>query len=186
VLKDEIERASGIIADCKVTNVFNIKSEKAISKIQDKQSCTSKALSILLSNHGGDWIDQTVAGGLSFAEFSSLDIGTIRAFEREFRKCGDELERQRLAKSYDRETRMVPESSQSRTSLEDQKWMRSSKTVVPKPVGNVGKELDQFKHIESVIKRLNVMLKVKIDVEKGDEGVEKCERSDEEKGSADD
>jgi hypothetical protein len=99
-LKDEIGKSNGIINDCKVTEVFSTDDKEKLSDIQGLQICTFRALGILLSNHGSDWIDQTIAGGLSYAEFTALDSLTIQAFEMRFSKFGNLLDDLRWSSSY--------------------------------------------------------------------------------------
>lgn len=86
-----------MISDClgNFTKLFSDDSKTQLREIQALQTRTFGALGILLSNHGSDWIEQTIAGGLSYAEFANLKCEDIQAFQRQVTKFGRLLEDQR-------------------------------------------------------------------------------------------
>jgi hypothetical protein len=55
-----------------------------IKLLRAEQQSAWSTLSILLSNHGSDWIEQALGGGLTYAEFSRLNRRTIESYTRAF------------------------------------------------------------------------------------------------------
>ncbi|QDS77349.1 hypothetical protein FKW77_005344 [Venturia effusa] len=99
-LKDEIGKTSSIIRDCIVTEAFTADMRTQLHEIQALQTHTFETLGVLLSNHGSDWIEQTIAGGLSYADFTSLDRKNIQAFTERISKFGCLLNDLRISSSY--------------------------------------------------------------------------------------
>jgi hypothetical protein len=56
----------------------------SVTALQTEQSATFTTLSTLLTNHGSDWIDQSLGGGLSYSEFCKLDLSMIKRFGEAF------------------------------------------------------------------------------------------------------
>lgn len=176
VLKDEIGKTNGIIDDCKITKVFSEDNETKLSQIQAIQTCTFRDLAILLSNHGSDWIDQTLAGGLSYAEFTDLDPQTIQAFEMRFSKFGSLLDELRWSLSYTRSDgdKVVPKQAHF---FSEQKYAKSSShdAQCNAPGNDIANVVD-FEGVKAMITKLNSLLKVKVEEEK--EQKEKNEEMD--------
>ncbi|KAF2665191.1 hypothetical protein BT63DRAFT_87185 [Microthyrium microscopicum] len=58
----------------------------------------TKALSVYLSNHGSDWLNSLLSGGLSFSEFRSLDISYVNEVEQDMVEWGNEICREVASK----------------------------------------------------------------------------------------
>jgi len=46
-------------------------------------------LSLILSNHGSDWIEHGLRGGLTYAQFMDIDVGVIRDFTAQLSQALD-------------------------------------------------------------------------------------------------
>jgi hypothetical protein len=66
--------------------VFPARKQATLDLLQTEQTTTFTTLSILLSNHGSDWIDQSLGGGLTFVEFSRLGPQVVNDYIKDFEK----------------------------------------------------------------------------------------------------
>ncbi|KAJ2992916.1 hypothetical protein NUW58_g2008 [Xylaria curta] len=69
---------------------------------------TKESLELMLSNHGSDWIDYSIAGGLTYPEFCRLNPDTIRSLILQLKEVTDDLflERSRAQRYPPRNTRI--------------------------------------------------------------------------------
>jgi hypothetical protein len=81
-LKDSIYNSIQRFAELKRTSTTIVHPE--IELLQAEQQSAWSTLSILLSNHGSDWIEQSLGGGLSYVEFCRLNRRTIESYTRAF------------------------------------------------------------------------------------------------------
>jgi hypothetical protein len=121
---------------------------------------------MILSNHGSDWIDQTLAGGLSYAEFICLTPHRIQSFERRFWNFGRLLDNLRWSLSYSRsdEDQDIPKRG---LSFSEQRYEKSSShdTQSNAPGDVVAKDFG-FDDMKAMIEELNILLKVKYEEDK--------------------
>lgn len=157
-LKDEIGKANSIISDSLVTKVFSKDTEKQLRKIQALQTRTFGALGTLLSNHGSDWIEQTIAGGMSYAEFTNLDGKDIEAMESRISKFGNLLDFLRVSCSY-ASGNVETVTSKSGPSLSGQRYDGSKDTPKVDAADFVSAALD-CEGVKAMLLELNSMLKV--------------------------
>jgi hypothetical protein len=122
------------------------------------QTSTFRGLGILLSNHGSDWIDQTIAGDLSYAEFTNLAPQKIQAFEMRFSKFGSLLDEMRWSLSYNQSDSDEVVSKQG-LSFSEQKYEkpRSDSTETDWHVAAVF----DAEGVKAMITELNSLLKIK-------------------------
>jgi hypothetical protein len=71
--------------------VFATTTEPELDLLQKEQTTTFTSLSIMLSNHGSDWIEQSLGGGLTHVEFCNLDGQTMRGYIKDFREFDETL-----------------------------------------------------------------------------------------------
>jgi hypothetical protein len=71
--------------------VFATTEEPELDLLQKEQTTTFTALSTMLSNHGSDWIEQSLGGGLTYVEFCKLDGQTIRGYIKPFEDFDETL-----------------------------------------------------------------------------------------------
>lgn len=58
-----------------------------------------ETVSTSLSNHGSEWIESGLSGGLSYAEFAQLDVPDMQEYASELEQTVDKLESWRRAMS---------------------------------------------------------------------------------------
>lgn len=160
-LKDEIGKANSIINDSLVTKVFSKDTEKQLREIQALQTPIFGTLGILLSNHGSDWIEQTIAGGMSYAQFTKLDGKDIQTIEHRISKFGKLLDVLRFSCSYSSGNAQTVKSKPGH-SLDEQRydWVEGAKNM-PKDENAdfVAAALD-CEGIKGMLLELNSMLKI--------------------------
>lgn len=161
-LKDEIGKTNDIISCCVVRKVF-FEDRKALHEIQVLQARTFRALGIVLSNHGSDWIEQTIAGGLSYTDFTNLESQDIQAFEKQVSAFGRALEDRRWASSYEASSVEAAKPRRS-LSLSEQRYDGANDT--PKGDKLKGDNADfvpaalDCEGVKAMLLKLNSMLKV--------------------------
>jgi hypothetical protein len=90
-LKDTLNNLQATIKDS------NTRSEEApdivavLSCSESDLLAINRDLSIYLSNHGSDWLNSLLSGGLSFSEFRSLDITYIVGVEESMAEWAREI-----------------------------------------------------------------------------------------------
>ncbi|KAH8901045.1 hypothetical protein GQ53DRAFT_740211 [Thozetella sp. PMI_491] len=88
-LKDELQRA--------IQHLHNLSglqlSQKALAKdIAKAYETVSQTVSVVLSNHGSDWIESGLSGGLTYGEFMELEADCIRDFTIQLERTVDEID----------------------------------------------------------------------------------------------
>jgi hypothetical protein len=71
-----------------------------VTLLQTEQNAAFTTLSTHLTNHGSDWIDQSLGGGLSYEEFCRLDVDEVKSFAWEFKLFSEEVRMTRITAQY--------------------------------------------------------------------------------------
>ncbi|KAI1114491.1 hypothetical protein F5Y14DRAFT_170990 [Nemania sp. NC0429] len=91
-LKDQIAACLGEIHCYEHHGISNIRDQrKTMASLTAGYKKTKDSLEMMLSNHGGDWIDYSIAGGLTYPEFCRLNPDTIRSLILQLKEVTDDL-----------------------------------------------------------------------------------------------
>ncbi|KAI1163163.1 hypothetical protein F5B18DRAFT_327873 [Nemania serpens] len=91
-LKDQIAACLGEIHCYEHHGISNIRDQrKTVANLTYGYKKTKESLELMLSNHGGDWIDYSIAGGLTYPEFCRLNPDTIRSLILQLKEVTDDL-----------------------------------------------------------------------------------------------
>jgi hypothetical protein len=91
-LKDQIVACLGEIHYCEHRGISGSSEQrKTMAALTLNYKKTKEALERMLSNHGCDWIDYSVAGGLTYPEFCRLNTDTIRSLILQLKEVTDDL-----------------------------------------------------------------------------------------------
>jgi hypothetical protein len=77
-LKDEIQRT--IESLCETLQHLTASAQGPAREVAQHYDGLFKAITTMLSNHGSEWIEHGLAGGLTYAQFAELDVDCIRVF----------------------------------------------------------------------------------------------------------
>ncbi len=77
-LRDEVQRTVEGLSQC--TSCLPPSATALAADVAQRYRTQLAQLSHILSNHGSDWIESALSGGMTYAEFEAIDIGTIRDF----------------------------------------------------------------------------------------------------------
>ncbi|KAI1131816.1 hypothetical protein F5Y10DRAFT_232615 [Nemania abortiva] len=92
VLKDQIVACLGEIQSCEHHGISNGSDQRKImTTLTLSYRKTKESLELMLSNHGGDWIDHSIAGGLTYPEFCRLNPDTIRSLILQLKEVTDDM-----------------------------------------------------------------------------------------------
>ncbi|KAI0422675.1 hypothetical protein F5X98DRAFT_324934 [Xylaria grammica] len=91
-LRDQIVACLGEIHSCLHSDTFNNRDQrKDMKDLTLSYKKTKESLELMLSNHGSDWIDYSLAGGLTYPEFCRLNPDTIRSLILQLKEVTDDL-----------------------------------------------------------------------------------------------
>ncbi|KAE9969925.1 hypothetical protein EG328_006606 [Venturia inaequalis] len=160
-LKDEIGKANNIISDSLVTKVFSADKEQQLREIQALQTPIFGALGTMLSNHGSNWIEQTIAGGMSYVEFTSLDGKDIQAIEHRISKFGNLLDVQRSSCSYSSGNAKTAEPGRWFT-LDERRydWTKGAKRIPNNGKADFSSAALEFESVKAMLLGLSSVLKI--------------------------
>jgi hypothetical protein len=85
-LKDALSELDVSIQSWLTEPVIPTSSATRLHSLQASVSFTTKALSRCLTNHGSDWLDSLLAGGMSFSQFRALDPARLQTVDEMLRK----------------------------------------------------------------------------------------------------
>lgn len=94
-LRDEIQRASKSILQASQCSLLDPASEMAAAMAQ-QYSRLFVTISTMLSNHGSEWIDHALSGGMTHMEFVQLDAMEVTEYADNLRHAVDNLDGLRL------------------------------------------------------------------------------------------
>ena len=77
-LKDEMQRTIELLSDC--VSALPSSGAGLASDVIQSYGALFNTVTLILSNHGSDWIEHGLSGGLTYAEFTQLDIVSVRDF----------------------------------------------------------------------------------------------------------
>ncbi|KAI1170670.1 hypothetical protein F4777DRAFT_568307 [Nemania sp. FL0916] len=96
-LKDNIAACLGEIEACGYHGITSEKNQrKNMADLSLGYKTTKDALGLMLSNHEGDWIDYSIAGGLTYPEFCRLNPDTIRSLIVQLNEATDDMFLERM------------------------------------------------------------------------------------------
>lgn len=77
-LKDDIQRAIENLSE--ISRHLKQSAQDLATDVSQQYGALFNTITLMLSNHGSDWIDHGLSGGLTFAQFVQLDGECIRDF----------------------------------------------------------------------------------------------------------
>ncbi|KAJ8121297.1 hypothetical protein O1611_g10141 [Lasiodiplodia mahajangana] len=91
-LKDQIVTCLGEIHSCEHHGISNSSDErKTMTTLTLSYKKTKESLEEMLSNHTGDWMDHSIAGGLTYQEFCRINADTIRSLTFQLKDVTDDM-----------------------------------------------------------------------------------------------
>ncbi|KAI0108921.1 hypothetical protein GGR51DRAFT_513580 [Nemania sp. FL0031] len=91
-LKDQIVTCLAEIQSCEHHGISNSSDQrKTMTTLALSYKKIRESLEEMLSNHLGDWIDHSIAGGLTYREFCSLNPDTIRSLILQLKEVTDNM-----------------------------------------------------------------------------------------------
>ncbi|TLD29539.1 hypothetical protein E2P81_ATG05833 [Venturia nashicola] len=164
-LKDEIGKSNRVLCDTLITKVCNGDTGKQLREIQALHTHILRALGVLLSNHGSDWTEQTIAGGMSYAEFTNLDGKDIQATEARISEFGKHLDVLRLSYSYTQAPSGQPVPNEYFHMYDWAKgandWAKRAENIPKVENADVDPAALDYESVKAMLLELNSMLKIK-------------------------
>jgi DNA-binding FrmR family transcriptional regulator len=89
-LKDWVSDCIRELERCKEYDE-NLRFTDVLVKLLDKYRSLRAAMDTMLSNHASDWIEHSLAGGLTYQQFESLDLETIQDIHYQIKEVVENL-----------------------------------------------------------------------------------------------